>query len=151
MKQLAQSPDTALEGVMMTIKDLFVIYERETEALENVDTNTFLSLQDEKIASARTYQSGMEDLLSRREEIRKATPAVKKRFEQMQTDFSALSRRNMEALSRMQRTMERLGGTLRRVAQEAAKKQRAVSYGADGVLIEDDRKQISLGRLSETA
>lgn len=150
MQNLTQNPDAALEDVMVAIKDLFVIYERETEALENVDTNTFLSLQDQKIARARAYQASMEDLLSRKEEIRKANPVVKKRFEQMQTDFSTLSRRNMEALSRMQRTMERLGGTLRRAAQDAAKKQRAVSYGANGILMEDDRKQISLG-LSETA
>lgn len=150
MQQTAQTPNAALEDVMVTIRQLFTVYELETEALENVDTNTFLSLQNEKLAKARAYQSGMEHLLNRKEEMRTADPAVRKKFEQMQTEFSALSRRNMEALGRMQRTMERLGGTLRKAAQDAAKKQRAVSYGANGILREDDRKQISLG-VSETA
>lgn len=150
MNTTAQNPDAALENMMATIRQLVTVYELETQALENVDTNTFLSLQDEKIAKARLYQTGMEELLGRKEEIRKANPAVKQKFEQMQADFSALSRRNMEALSRMQRTMERLGGTLRRAAQDAAKKQRAVSYGSNGILRDDDGKQISMG-ISETA
>lgn len=149
-QQTAINPDTALEGVMATIRQLFTVYERETEALENVDTNTFLSLQDEKITSARAYQTGMENLLARKDEIRKASPATKQRFEQMQADFSALSQRNMEALSRMRRTMDRLGETLRRVAKDTARKQQVISYGADGTLREDDRKRISTG-VSETA
>ncbi|MCC6598370.1 MAG: hypothetical protein IT559_06240 [Alphaproteobacteria bacterium] len=150
MSQALQTADKSLEDMMLTINQLFKIYELETEALERVDTKTFLALQDEKIATARLYQSGMQNLLERKNEMRKAAQPVRARFEQMQADFSVLSRKNMEALSRMQRTMERLGGTLRKAAKDATKKQRALSYGANGIVPDDDKRQISMG-VSETA
>lgn len=147
---LSQNPDRAMQEMMDTIDALRGVYVRETEALESVDTKAFLSLQEEKLQKAQAYQAHIQELLSRKEEFRGVNPVAKKTLERMQSEFQELSSKNMDALKRMQRTMERLGGTIRNAAKDAAKKERAFSYNQSGQMYNDDRKTITTG-LSETA
>jgi prefoldin subunit 5 len=145
-----KDPDKALSEMIETIRRLKDIYERETEALLNVDTHGFLAVQDEKLDTAKQYQTGVEAIMLNKAEMRKADPALKNELERMQGHFTELSFKNMDALKRMQRTMERLGHTIRKAAKNEAKKQRAFSYGANCAMRDDNKKRISLG-LSETA
>lgn len=126
------------------------VYVRETEALEDMDTKGFIALQDEKIQATNIYKSGVEDILRRKCEMKAVNPALKRDLERMQADFAALSSKNMDALKRMQRTMERLGQTVQRAAKESVNKQRAFSYGESGKIHNDERKSVSIG-VSETA
>ena len=50
----------------------------------------------------------------------------------------------------MQRTVERLGNTIRSAAKDAALKQRATSYGETGILDKGEKKSVSMGVI-ETA
>lgn len=147
---LSADPDKAIGEMISTIERLQSVYERETLALENVDAQAFLAEQDEKFEIAKIYQNRVQEVMQRKTELRTANPALKDKLEQMQADFSELSFRNMKALKRMQRTMERLGNTMRRVAKEETRKQRTFSYGSNGALKDDSKKRISMG-LSETA
>lgn len=149
-KPLSRDPGKAILEMMETIKDLHNVYILETAALEKIDTQAFLALQDEKAQKARQYQSNVEEMVSRKEEIRDVEPDLKQKLEQMQRDFFQLTQKNMDALKRMQRTMDRLGGTLRKAAKEAAKKQRITGYSETGALRDNDEKRISIS-LSETA
>lgn len=145
-----RDPNKTLTDMIETVRKLQSVYERETDALENVDTQGFLAVQEEKLNSAKEYQTGIEAIMAHKNEMRLADLGLKKELERMQERFTELSFKNMDALKRMQRTMERLGTTIRRAAKDEAKKQRAFSYGANGIMKDDSKKQISLG-LSETA
>ena len=104
-----------------------------------------------KQREAQTYRSEIEEALTRKSELRKADPAMKRKLEAMQADFSELSHKNMDALKRMQRTMDRLGSTLRSAAKDAAVKQRTFSYDQSGHIHKNTHKRISTGSISETA
>ena len=147
---LSSDPQKAIQEMMETIDRMRNVYELETDALENLDTKAFLSLQNEKLQTTNIYKSGIEDILARKDEMKKIDPAIKKELERMQADFTELSAKNMSALKRMQRTMERLGNTVQKVAKESVKKQRVFSYGESGKLHSDDDKRVSIG-VSETA
>ncbi len=147
---LSSDPNQAIQQMMETIDQLRSVYERETETLDNADTAGFFALQEKKMDIASTYQSSISELINRKNEIKAATPNLKEKLEKAQKEFSALSQRNLDALSRMSNCIERLGDTLRNAAKDSAKEQQAVSYTQDGKLGIDDRKILSTG-VSETA
>lgn len=147
---LSRDPNKAILEMMETITDLRAVYAEETKALQDADTVTFLNIQDRKLESARKYQKSIEEILLRKEEMRQVDVSQKKKLEAMQADFANLTKENMEALGRMQRTMERLGNTVRSAAKEAVNRQRAYSYGEQGVLKNNENKVVSTG-VSETA
>ncbi len=147
---LSQNPGKAMREVMDAIDALQGIYVDETEALTNADTETFLSLQDRKLTAAHNYQSSIQQMLERKDEMREADPALINTLQGMQKDFSELAKKNAEALQRMNRCMERLGNTIRRAAKEAAQKQRTFSYDSTGAINKTEGKGVSTG-ISETA
>ena len=81
---LPRDPKMAIEDTIRTIETLHNVYERETEALVNSDTKTFLSLQSEKLETAVRYQQSIEEIKQRREEMRGVSPAMKDKLRQMQ-------------------------------------------------------------------
>lgn len=147
---LPRDPDRALEEMAVIIKRLMDVYKRETHALESLDSQGFLAEQEEKTEAARIYQHAIVEVMTRKDEIRTAHPDLKLKLEMMQDGFAELAASNMKALKRMQRTMDRLGSTIRRIAKEETEKQRTFSYGSNGTMRTDTRKVISTG-LSETA
>lgn len=148
--KLPDDPNAALEQMILTIQHLRDVYIRETAALEDGDSKTFLSLQDEKFSAAQAYQEGIEQIMDRKEEIKLASPVLKASLRGLQTEFSTLFERNLEALERMNRTMTSLGEKLRAAAMEQANKYRTHNYGESGHVQHDDRKMVSTG-LIETA
>lgn len=147
---LSADPKRAMQDMMQTIDDLRSVYIEETDALENIDTPRFLGLQDKKLATAKKYQKGVEEILTRKDEMRRIDPSLKMKLETMQADFAILATENMDALKRMQRTMERLGNTVRDAARDAVNKQRSYSYSESGNLNSNDKKVVSAG-IIETA
>jgi len=139
-----------IKSFINTINDLKGIYELETQALERIDTNGFLSLQEQKWQKAQRYQIEIAHLLSQKEALKSADTGLKNTLQSLYAEFLEISSKNMTALKRMQLTTERLGTTLQRAAGELIKKQRAFSYGANGTLHDDSKRRISVS-LSETA
>lgn len=148
-KATANDAGRAMQDMMLTIDALRGIYVRETEALENTDTQTFLSLQDEKLEAAQKYKRGIESLMTR-EDLKNVSPAIKNKLAAAQKDFAGLADRNIEALQRMQRSTERLGQTIMGAAKDAARKKQAFSYGENGLVHKNEKRTVSMG-LSETA
>ena len=144
-----RDPNAALQEIIKTIDVLRDVYVRETAALNEADAKKFIALQETKLLAARKYQEIIDHILSRKEEIKTANPALKRKLNEMQKDFFDLSAKNMEALKRMQRTTERLGAVIMSAAKDVANKNRAVSYGDKGALQTDERKTVSMG-VSET-
>ena len=143
-------PNKAIQEMMDTIDQMRRVYERETDALEKLDTKGFLSLQEEKLNATNAYKFGIEDVLSRKETMKTVDPALKKDLKRMQDDFADLSMKNLNALKLMQRTMARVGGKVQKAAKDSVNKQRTFSYGEGGKLEQNERKSISTG-VSETA
>ena len=142
--------NAALLEVTHTIKKLGGIYVEETEALNNVDNQRFAELQEKKLIIAREYQNNMGQMLERKEEVSKTSPSMKKKLQEMHEEFQEISRKNMEALARMQRCTEKLGNTLRSAAIRDAHKQSGYSYGDNGAISSANSKKPVSSGVSET-
>lgn len=147
---LSAAPDKAMNEMMETIDELRSVYLEENKALEAVDTRGFMALQDKKFETAKLYQRGIEEILARKEEMRKVDPSLKRKLQRMQADFTTLAAENKESLKRMQRTMDRLNDTIRNAAKDAVNKKQATSYGECGRLQNTEKRIVSTG-ISETA
>lgn len=147
---LSSSPGKAMQEMMDIIDVLRRVYVRETEALTAADTKTFLSIQEEKLAAARNYQTGIKQILARKDEMRQADPTLRQRLEEMQGEFTELAAKNAQALQRMNRGIERLGDVIRSAAKRAAQDERSFSYDATGIMRNTEGKTVSTG-ISETA
>ena len=149
-KTLSNDPRRAMQEMMDTIDVMRSVYERETETLEKLDTKGFLSIQDEKLRTANIYKARIEEILLRKNEMRGVDPSMKKKLERTQEQFAELASKNMAALKRMQRTTERLGGTIQKIAKDSVNKQNTFSYGETGHMHKNEKKRVSIG-VSETA
>ncbi len=147
---LSKNTDTALKEVMKSIKVLETVYEKENEALKSMNTTGFMELQDDKLDAARHYQNIMGQILSRKNEIAHADPALKERMKNAYADFKKISHENMESIERMQRCTERLGNTIRNAAIRSAQTQRSYSYGETGALSNSTQNKAISSGLSET-
>lgn len=145
---LSGDPKKAIQEMMATIDALRSLYLEENEALEKSDTRSFMMLQERKIETARKYQSGIAQILERKDEIRAADPALRQRLVAMQEEFSSITSRNVQALERVQRGVKRLGERIMNAARDAAQKD-VVNYGKKGVL-NKYKGPVSIG-LSEKA
>ena len=131
-RKLPNDPNRAMQEMMGTIDRLRSSLVDETAALKEADTQTFLSLQDEKLDVARDYLEGMTQLLARKDELKKADPALIQKLELMRTDFAETAYENHAALERMKNGMKRLGERIMETARETSRKERQIIYGASG-------------------
>jgi hypothetical protein len=149
-KNFSKEPNKAMQEMMETIDSLRGIYTKENEALSAADTKAFLELQEKKLEVARDYQSGIETMLTRKDQMKTVNPLLKKRLVESQKNFSDLTTKNMELLKRMQKSTHRLGEVIMNAAKDAAKSQRSHVYGETGTIRGAEKKSVSMG-LSETA
>lgn len=147
---LSRDPNKALEETMRTIERLQGLYQKENAALDKSDTKGFLALQDIKVETARLYHDSVSEIIARKDEMQTASAELKQRLRAMQEGFSEIAAKNLKAVSRMQRTVERLGDTIRRAARDSAKQQNTSNYGKSGQLENNSKRPTSMG-LSETA
>ncbi len=149
-KVLSKDTNTALREVALIVQKMQGVFEEETEALKNTDSDKFTQLQKKKLVVGREYQNIMSQMLARKNEIEKAAPSLKEKLKQMQEEFSEASEKNMEAIKRMEKATERLGNTIRNAAIRAAQKDRGYSYGETGTIPSSAKKKAVSSGLSET-
>lgn len=130
---LSRDPHKAMQEMMATIDALRTVYIEENEALTKADTRAFLGLQSRKIEVAGKYQSGIAQILARKDEIRAADPTLRARLVGMQEEFADLTATNIQAINRLQRGVKRLGDRIMSAARDAAQKE-AVNYSKHGQL-----------------
>lgn len=131
---LSNDPNKAIQEMMETIDCLRIVMQEETSALDDTDTNRFFSLQDRKVDAARDYESGMAQMLSRKDEIKAADPALKARLEEMRGNFASIAEANLHALDRMTNGTKKLGERIMRAARREAEREQQFAYGASGHL-----------------
>ena len=90
-------------------------------------------------------------MMARKGELSKADPGLKNNLKALHRDFSELSRKNIEAIERMQRCTERLGNTIRNAAIRDARNQRTFNYEGTGAFSNQAQKKIVSSGISETA
>lgn len=130
---LPTNPTHAMRSMMARVQALKSIYEREIGALDASQIDKFLSLQEEKLHAAATYQKGMTELMERKEEISGSIdPILRGQLATMQADFSEISQRNLKAISKMQRCIERLGNKICMVAKSDVINRAPVGYSSNG-------------------
>ncbi|MEM6781741.1 MAG: flagellar protein FlgN [Pseudomonadota bacterium] len=131
---LSKDPKKAMQEMMEIIDNLRGIMASENEALNNADTKAFIAIQDEKIQAARVYQDGINQMIARKEDMRKAPESMKAQLEDMRTDFLKLADENLEALERMRKGMSRLSDRIMNLAKSEASKSQKFVYGSHGKL-----------------
>ncbi len=144
---LSRDPNRAMQQMMENIDSLREVYLEENEALAVADTKTFLRLQDKKIAAARNYQAGAQQLLGRKEELKHIDVALKQQLQEKQEEFSGIMAENLKSLDRLRGGVQRLNDRVMRSARDAAQ-HKNVNYSAGGQINKNERP-FSLG-LSES-
>lgn len=144
---LSRDPDKAMQQMMDMMDALRNVYIEENSALATADTQAFLALQDRKIAAARTYQAGTEQLFNRRDELKHINIALKQQLQEKQEEFSGIMSENLKALDRLRGGVQRLNERIMSSAREAAQ-HKNVNYSATGSLNKNERA-VSIG-LSES-
>jgi len=145
---LSGDPNKAMQQMMDTIDQLRDVYVEENVALENADTNKFLSLQDRKISAARKYQAGTEQMIERKDTLAHIDAALKQQLFGKQEEFAGIIAENLKGLERMRRGVQRLNDRIMTSAREAAQTKN-VNYSAKGKLNKNERA-VSIG-ISESA
>ena len=145
---LSGDPNKAMQQMMETIDRLRDVYVEENEALQGADTKRFLGLQDRKIAAARNYQSGAEQMLERKGDLQHIDNALKQQLAHKQEEFSGIIAENLRALDRIRKGVQRLNDRIMNSAREAAQTKN-VNYSAKGKLNKNERP-VSIG-ISESA
>jgi len=145
---LSKSPEKAMQEMMEKIDRLRSVYTEETDALLQTDTMKFLQLQDKKVVAAQDYQAGVAQIVARKEEMKQAVPGIREALQKKQDEFAVIAIKNIEALTRMRRTVQRLGEHLTTAARTAIEK-KGVNYGATGS-INRPKHTVSIG-INESA
>lgn len=142
--KLSRKPDQAMQEMMTIIDRLRDCIERETNALKDTDTAHFLELQDEKINVARDYMEGITQIMARKEEMKKASPKLIQRLEEMRVTFSDIVHENHAAINRMKNGMKRLGERIMENARETARREEEFVYSPNGKMRSGSRATIGV-------
>lgn len=129
---LPRNANRAMQEMMVTIDKLRGALLEETAALKIADTKGFMALQDKKLDIARDYLEGMNQMIMRKDEMKKADPALLKKLEAVRAEFAEITYENHAAIERMKRGMKRLSERIMETAREAAKREEQLIYGANG-------------------
>ncbi len=100
---------------------------RENAALEAIQVEVFMALQEEKLAAAVAYQEAIMVL--------SAAPLpveMRQKLTAMQGHFTQLCTHNAKALDRMSRCVDRLAGKICEAAQVVITQESAKGYDAAG-------------------
>lgn len=147
---LSKDPRKAVHQMMAVIDTVKDVYIRETDALKRLDVKTFHAMQEEKMMAALSYQSGVQQMMQRREEIRKAAPDIRMELEEKHAEFTVLLDKNMKAIARAKHTMGRLMERIKEAAQDSVEKDYALSYGETGSMAKRKKQPLTTG-ISEQA
>lgn len=131
-RKLPVDTNAALRELIKTISDLQNVYAEENEALAAHNPKKFMDIQDKKLVVARTYHSDIGQMIARKNEIKAADPALRQQLKIMQENFSVISKENLAALDRMNRTADRLGNTIRDAVIREVQSTQTYSYGDTG-------------------
>lgn len=129
---LSKNPDKAMQQMMDTIDQLRNQMIAETNALKDTNTQEFMRLQDDKITVSRQYMHAYEEMIERKEEMKKAKPSLKQKLEVMRAEFAQTTKENMTAIERMSRGMKSLENRIMDTARKEAQKDKQFAYGATG-------------------
>jgi len=130
---LSRNPTRALQEMLTIITNLHNIYVEETAALNTSDPTKFMALQDKKIQIVRQYQAGTAQMISRKEEFKKADPAIRQKFQIAYDNFIELTSANLKGIDRMRKCVSRLADRILQTARETVRKD-SLNYGASGNL-----------------
>lgn len=131
---LSKDPKKAMQEMMDIIDTLRGVMLEESTALKNTDTKAFIAIQDKKIEAARVYQDGVNQMIARKADMKKAPEALKVQLETMRADFLTIAEENLEELERMRKGMARLSDRIMNLAKSEAVESQKFVYGAHGKL-----------------
>lgn len=135
---LSNDPNQAMLEMMQALDALRTVYTDENKALTTSDTRRFMDLQERKIEAAQRYHDTAAQVIERREELKAADPALRRKLQDMHADFSILTETNLASIERMNKSVKRLGERVVKSARDAAMRDTS-SYSRKGTLYRNDR------------
>ena len=140
---LAQDPNQAMLEMMQALDALRTVYIDENSALTSADTRRFMELQERKLEAAQHYHDTAAQVIERRDELKSADPALRRKLKDMHTDFSLMTETNLSGLERMNKSIKRLSERVVKSARDTAIRDTS-HYGRKGTLNRNDRP-VSMG------
>ena len=129
---LAPNTEKAMLQMIGIIDSMIKIMDAETEVVGEYDQKAFAVLQNRKIAAASLYQSGVEQMLQRQDEMKNAPLKLKSKLELMRTRFLQSANKNKKALEKMNKGVQRLHSRIMGIAKQEAEKTQKFVYGSQG-------------------
>jgi hypothetical protein len=139
---------SVVDRFVMTVSQLQALLAKETDYLKVADRNSFLKLQDEKVAVAQNYQRDIFAVKNIAKTLKSKYPSLVPYLHEKQAGLSLIISENEKALKRMEKSTKRLTDRIMDIARETAIEKNSVAYGAAGEL--DRSKRASMG-ISESA
>jgi hypothetical protein len=127
-----------------TVRDIITVLSHETQAVKAIDINAFTALQEKKSALFEQYQTDINALLLRKDELKTLPDPVKEKIRLWERELSVARLENMSHLERAGKSFARLRDRIVQVAKESALRTHA-RYGASGSLELNSRRTISTG------
>lgn len=148
---LSRDIHKAGKEILHIMDNLMDIYSRETRYLEDSNTQGFQSLQPQKMQHAKLYESAMQQMLARKEDMKAGlSETIKARIKAFQAEFTELATTNTALLKKMERATERLSTLIREEAKKAVAKRTSAGYGKTGKTAISPTRNMSIG-INETA
>lgn len=154
MNQTAETKDTgytvpedinvALLHTIIAVTALRDVMMKENEALEHTNTQAFMNMQDEKVEVARRYETLVNALMARKNEIKQADASLKEQLQRLQDSFGQVAKTNRERIERMRNATKMLGDRIMKNAREQAEKNNQFAYGASGKMQKGNKAYIGV-------
>ncbi len=125
---------TALRDVML----------KENDALAACSTRSFMDLQEEKIDAGRRYETLVNALMARPDDIKGADAKLKDQLQRLQESFGETAKINRERIERMRNATRLLGERIMKGAQAEIERQNQFAYGATGKMQKGTKALIGL-------
>jgi len=136
--------NVALLHTIIAVTALRDIMLKENEALGCANTSAFLALQEEKMETALRYETLVNALMNRKDDIKSAEDNLKKQLERLQESFGSVAAENRTLIDRMRNATQRLADRIMKSARAEAEKQTQFAYGASGKMQKGTKATIGL-------
>lgn len=124
--------NVALLHTVIAVTALRDVMSKENEALERSSTRGFMDLQDEKVETARRYETLVSALMDRAIDLKGADEKLKDQLQRLQVSFGDVAAKNRENIERMRNATQLLSERIMKGAREEVERQNQFAYGSSG-------------------
>ncbi len=121
-----------IEELLVLINSFSNVLVAETDALKEINFKKVDSLQEEKKNLAKQYQTSIQDLSDRKDELTNLDINTREKLKQTRTHFNTILEANLNALDAARNSNQRLVDYILDIARQSIKEDHQVNYSNMG-------------------